>query len=210
MANRNELTIENSALRLIDHQPWVAFPINSISPERLTNNVTALAKLASALGVPTVLSTINAEGGPLRDPLFAGIAEAFPGQKPIDRHVTNAWADPNFVAAVEAMKRKKLVMAGLWTEMCLAQTAISALKAEYEVYFVAGAPGGLSPEAHKRACQRRIQAGARPMTRFAVLAEWCPDNHDPVYRKTYPVALAHGGGVAWGVQYIMDNMKAPK
>ena len=95
----NELTIENSALCLIDHQPWVAFPINSISPEHLTNNVLALAKAAKAFNVPTVLSTINGEGGPLRDPLFAGITEVFPDITPIDRTNTNAWSDPAFVAA---------------------------------------------------------------------------------------------------------------
>jgi nicotinamidase-related amidase len=204
--NINELTIENSVLCLIDHQPWVAFPIHSIAPEMLTNNVTALARTAAAVGVPVILTTINAEGGPLRDPLFSSVTAAVPDVQPIDRHVTNAWADAQFRAAVEDTGRRKLVMAGLWTEVCLAQTALSALKAGYDVYFVADASGGLSPEAHDRACQRMIQAGARPMTWFAVLAEWCPDNQDPVYQKTFPVALDHGGGVAWAVQYVMANL----
>jgi nicotinamidase-related amidase len=204
--NINELTQENSALCLIDHQPWVAFPIRSITAEHLTNNVVGLAKAAAALGIPTVLSTINAESGPLRDPLFPAISAAFPDLTPIDRHSTNAWSDAGFVRAIEAIDRKKLVMAGLWTEVCLAQTAVSAMKAGYEVYFVADASGGLSPESHERACQRLIQAGARPVTWFAVMAEWCPDNTDPNYQKTYPIALEHGGGVAWGVQYVMDNL----
>jgi len=204
--NINELTIENSVLCLIDHQPWVAFPIQSIAPQTLTNNVTGLAKIAAALSVPTILTTINAEGGPLRDPLFTGVSSVFPDVQPIDRHVTNAWADPRFVSAVEATGRRKLIMAGLWTEVCLAQTALSAMKAGYDVYFVADASGGLSPEAHERACQRMIQAGARPMSWFGVLAEWCPDNQDPVYQKTYPIALDHGGGVAWAVQYTMANL----
>lgn len=204
--NLNELTRDNSVLCLIDHQPWVAFPVQSISPERLTNNVTALAKTAAALEVPVVLSTINGRGGPLRDPLFASVQRVFPDVEPIDRHVTNAWMDEAFVAAVTALGRRKLVMAGLWTEVCLVQTALSAMKDGYEAYFVADASGGLSPEAHQRACERMIQAGARPMTWFAVLAEWCPDNQDPVYQRTYPIALEHGGGVAWGVQYVMDNL----
>lgn len=127
--NINQLTIDNSVLCLIDHQPWVAFPIHSISAEHLTNNVTGLARTAAALGVPTILSTINAEGGPLRDPLFASLTATFPGVEPIDRHVTNAWADERFVRAVEATGRTRLVMAGLWTEVCLAQTALSAIKA---------------------------------------------------------------------------------
>jgi nicotinamidase-related amidase len=204
--NINELTIENSVLCLIDHQPWVAFPVQSIAPELLTNNVTALAKTAAAVGVPTILSTINAEGGPLRDPLFPGVSGAFPNVAPIDRHVTNAWADARFVAAVEGTGRRKLIMAGLWTEVCLAQTALSALKAVYDVYFVADASGGLTVESHERACQRMIQAGARPMSWFGVLAEWCPDNQDPVYQKTYPIALDHGGGVGWAVYYMMANL----
>ncbi len=84
--NLNELTRDNSVLCLIDHQPWVAFPVQSISPERLTNNVTALAKTAAALEVPTILSTINGKGGPLRDPLLAPVQRVFPDIVPIDRH----------------------------------------------------------------------------------------------------------------------------
>ena len=132
----NELKIEDSVLCLIDHQPWVAFPVTSIAPENLTNNVVALAKAAKALSVPTILTTINAEGGPLRDPLLNGLTAVFPDKRPIDRTNTNAWSDPNFVSAVEATGRKKLVMAGLWTEVCLAQTALSAIKAGYDVYFL--------------------------------------------------------------------------
>ncbi len=206
MHSINDLTPENSVLCLIDHQPWVAFPIHSILPELLTNNVLGLAKTANALGVPTVLSTINGKSGPLADPLFAGLAELHPGVEPIDRRNTNAWSDPAFVAAVEATGRRKLVMAGLWTEVCLAQTAISAMKAGYDVYFVSDASGGLTVESHERGCQRMIQAGAVPMTWFAVAAEWCPDNSAPEYPRMYPIALAHGGGVQWAVEYTMANL----
>lgn len=199
----NALRIENSALRLIDHQPWVAFPIHSIAPEMLSNNVLGLAK---ALGVPTVLSTINGAAGPLKDPLFAGLPELWPDAPIIDRTNTNAWSDPAFVAAIEATGRRKLVMAGLWTEVCLAQTTISALAAGYEVHIVTDASGGLTPEAHERACQRMIQAGAVPLTWFAVTAEWCPDNAAPEYRNLYPIVLEHGGGVRWAVEYYMANL----
>ncbi|WP_375206755.1 hydrolase [Hyphococcus sp.] len=202
----NELTTDNSVLCLIDHQPWVAFPVTSIAPELLTNNVIALAKAAKTLSVPTILTTINGEGGPLRDPLLAGLSGIFPDQKPIDRTNTNAWSDPAFVSAVEETGRKKLVMAGLWTEVCLAQTSISALADGYEVYFVADASGGLSFEAHQRACERMVQHGAVPMSWFAVMAEWCPDNSAPEYQHLYPITLAHGGGVQWAVEYIMANL----
>lgn len=209
MHSINELSAAASTLCLIDHQPWVAFPVRSIAPEQLTNNVLALAKTAQALGVPTVLSTINAEGGPLRDPLFAGIAETFPDLAPIDRTNTNAWSDPRFVAAIEAAGNRDLVMAGLWTEVCLAQTALSAIRAGYAVWFVSDASGGLSPEAHERACQRMIQAGARPMTWFAVAAEWAPDNTAPEYQRMYPITLQHGGGVQWAVEYVLANLSRP-
>lgn len=202
----NELTIENSVLCLIDHQPWVAFPIRSIIPEILTNNVLGLAKTAKTLNVPTILSTINGKSGPLQDPLFQGLGGLWPDVEPIDRSNTNAWADPAFVEAVKATGRKKLVMAGLWTEVCLAQTALSAMKDGFEVYFVSDASGGLSPESHERACQRMIQAGAVPMTWFAVAAEWTPDNSAPEYPRMYPIALAHGGGVQWAVEYILANL----
>jgi nicotinamidase-related amidase len=203
----NELTIENSVLCLIDHQPWIAFPVRSITPEELINNVTGLAKAAKVLEIPVILTTINAESGPLRDPIFPSVAAVFPDQKPIDRHTTNAWMDEEFVAAVKATGRRKLILAGLWTEICVAHTALSALKHGYDVYFVADASGGVSPEAHMRACDRMIQAGARPTTWVGVLAEWVPDNHDPVYARTYPLAMEHGGGMAWGIQYIMANLK---
>ncbi len=202
----NELTIETSALCLIDHQPWVAFPVNSISPEMLTNNVLALAKSAKALNVPTVLTTINARSGPLKDPLFQGLSALWPDVEPIDRTNTNAWSDAAFVEAVKATGRRKLVMAGLWTEVCLAQTALSAVKDGFEVYFVSDASGGLSGEGHERACQRMIQAGAKPMTWFAVAAEWSPDNTAPEYQGMYPVTLQHGGGVGWAVEYILANL----
>lgn len=202
----NTLTIKKSALCLIDHQPWVAFPVNSITPELLTNNVLALAKTARTLAVPTVLTTINGRSGPLRDPLFQGLGALWPDVEPIDRTNTNAWSDPAFVEAVLATGRTKLVMAGLWTEVCLAQTAISALGAGFDVFFVADASGGLSPEAHERACQRMIQAGAVPMTWFAVAAEWSPDNTAPEYQGMYPITLQHGGGVQWAVEYVLANL----
>jgi nicotinamidase-related amidase len=202
----NTLTIKNSVLCLIDHQPWVAFPINSITPEHLTNNVLGLAKTAKGLDVPTILTTINAKSGPLKDPLLQGLSGLWPDVEPIDRSNTNAWSDPAFVEAVKETGRKKLVMAGLWTEVCLAQTAISAIADGYEVFFVSDASGGLSPEAHERACQRMIQAGAVPMSWFAVAAEWTPDNTAPEYQKMYPITLAHGGGVQWAVEYILANL----
>jgi nicotinamidase-related amidase len=202
----NSLTLENCVAVFIDHQPFVAFPVRSITPEELTNNVTGLAKVAKALELPVILTTINAQGGPLADPLFPQLSAVFPDVTPIDRHNTNAWSDPAFVRAVEQTGRRILVMCGLWTEVCLAQTVISAIAAGYTVYFVSDASGGVSLEAHNDAKQRMIQAGAIPMTWQAVMAELAPDNTAPEYQRLYGPAVEHGGGVGFAVQYVMANL----
>ena len=133
--NRNEVTVDNSVLILIDHQPWVAFGVNSIDPSLLSNNLEGLASSAKALEVPVILTTVGAEGGKLRDPLMKAVADVFPEKTAIDRTSTNAWAEIR--EAVEATgRRKTLLMAGLWTEVSLAQTAISALADGYPVFLV--------------------------------------------------------------------------
>jgi nicotinamidase-related amidase len=205
----NALRIDNCAFAFIDHQPFVAFPVRSITPEELTNNVTGLAKIAKALDVPVILTTINAEGGPLADPLFTPLQSVFPGVKPIDRRNTNAWSDPAFVDAVKATGRKKLVMCGLWTEVCLAQTVVSAVRDGYEVYFVSDASGGVSAEAHHDAKARMQQAGAIPMTWQAVMAELSPDNTSPEYARLYGPVVEHGAGVSYAVQYVLAQLQRP-
>ncbi|HEX5747180.1 MAG TPA: hydrolase [Archangium sp.] len=210
MRNINALTLDNCVFAFIDHQPFVAFPVRSISPEELINNVTGLAKVARALEIPTVLTTISAEGGPLADPLFMQLAQVFPGVKPIDRNNTNAWSDAAFVEAIKKTGRKKLVMCGLWTEVCLAQTVVSALKDGYEVYFVSDASGGLSAESHHDAKLRMVQAGAVPMTWFAVMSELCPDNSAPEYQRLYGLVTENGGGLAYNVQYVLAQLNRTK
>lgn len=204
----NNLRADNCAIAFIDHQPFVVFPVASISQADLVNNVAGLAKVARALQVPTILTTISASGGPLNDPLFNQLSSVFPHVAPIDRSNTNAWSDPEFVSAVEATGRKKLVMCGLWTEVCLVQTVVSSINSGYEVYFVADCSGGVSPEAHEEGKRRMIQAGAIPMTWMSVMAELCPDNRAPEYQSLYSVVLEHGGGVGVAVQYVMAQLKS--
>jgi nicotinamidase-related amidase len=172
--NPNELTVENSALLLIDHQPAVAVNVHSIDHALLINNVAALARATKVLGVPTVLTTVGAYGSVLVDPIFKEISDAFPGQEIIDRPSTNAWSHPDVRAAVEATGRRKLVMAGLVTEVCLAQTVLGALKDGYEVFFVSDASGGSSKEAHDDGKVRMEMAGAKPINWMALTAEWSP------------------------------------
>jgi nicotinamidase-related amidase len=206
--NPNELTIENSAVVLIDHQPWVAFAVESIDRTVLINNVTGLALAAKTLGVPTVLTTVGAKGSILADPLFTQISDVFPDVTPVDRTSTNAWSDPNLRAAVEATGRKKLIMAGLWTEVCLAQTALSALKDGFEVYFVSDASGGVSKEAHEDAKARMIQAGAKPMNWMSVVAEWTPDYTSQERNAVTGALVRHGGGVSLAIQYLVAQITA--
>ena len=152
--NPNELTIENSVLLLIDHQPWVAFGVKSIDPALMVNNVAALAQTARDLGVPVVLTTVGAQGGVLVDPIFKEIGDLFPDVTPIDRTSTHAWSHPDVRAAIEATGRKKIIMAGLVTEVCLAQSVLGALKDGFDVYFVSDCSGGLTTEGHEDAKAR--------------------------------------------------------
>jgi nicotinamidase-related amidase len=172
--NPNELTIENSTLVLIDHQPAVALAVHSIDHGLLINNVAALARAAKDLGVPTVLTTIGAQGSVLVDPIFKEISDVFPGVTPIDRPSSNAWSHPGVRAAVDAAGRKKVIMAGLTTEVCLAQTSLGARKDGFDVYFVSDCSGGVTREAHEDAKVRMTMAGAKPMNWSAVAAEWAP------------------------------------
>jgi len=194
------LTPENSVLLLIDHQPQMAFATHSIDGQTLVNNVTGLAKSAKLFGVPTILTTVAAES--FSGPIFPSLQAVFPNFKPIDRTTMNSWEDRKVVDAVRKTGRKKLVMAALWTEVCLATAALSAMDDGFEVYIVADASGGVTTEAHETAIQRMIQAGAVPTTWLQVLLEW---QRDWARTKTYDavtaVAREHGGAYGLGIGY---------
>ncbi len=162
------LTPENCAVLLIDHQPSQLANVNSHDPTLVINNVTALAKTAKAFGVPTILTTINSKRG---GEIFKQIQSVFPDQKPIDRSFINSWEDRRVVEAVKNTGRKKLVIAALWSEMCLAQPAIHAMGDGYDVYAVTDASGGVTPEAHDMAIRRIVAAGAQPITWLAMAGE---------------------------------------
>src|SRR4030081_881904 len=172
--NPNELTIENSVLLFIDHQPGVAVNVHSVDHGLLISNVAALARVAKELGVPTVLTTVGAYGSVLVDPIFKEISDAFPESTPIDRPSSHAWSHPEVRAAVEATGRKKLVMAGLVTEVCLAQSVLAARKDGFDVYFVSDCSGGVTQEAHDDAKVRMTMGGAKPINWMALGGEWAP------------------------------------
>src|SRR5205823_4884462 len=153
------LTPDNCVLILIDHQAFQIAGLRSHDTQTIINSVVGLAKGAKVFGVPTLLSTVLEErGGYLLKPL----QDVFPDQKPINRTFINAWEDARVVDWVQKSGRKKVVMAALWTEICLAMPAIQALGEGYEVYIVTDASGGVSVEAHEMAIQRMVQAGAVP------------------------------------------------
>ena len=162
------LTPENCALLLIDHQPFQLANVHSHDPTLVINNATALAKTAKAYGIPTILSTVNEERGGL---IFKQIQAVFPDQKTINRTFINAWEDRRVVEAVKKTGRQKLVIAALWTEMCLAMPAIHAMGDGYDVYVVTDASGGVSPEAHDMAIRRLVAAGVQPMTWLGMAGE---------------------------------------
>jgi len=162
------LTPENCVVLLIDHQPSQLANVNSHDPTMVINNVTGLAKVAKAFDVPTILTTIGAARG---GEIFKQIQAVFPNQKPIDRSFINSWQDRRVVEAVQKTGRKKLVIAALWSEMCLAQPAIHALGDGYDVYVVTDASGGVSPEAHDMAIRRLVAAGAQPITWLGMAGE---------------------------------------
>jgi nicotinamidase-related amidase len=194
------LTPDNCMLLLIDHQPQMAFATHSIDGQTLVNNVTGLAKSAKVFGVPTILTTVAAES--FSGPIFPPVQAVFPNYKPIDRTTMNAWEDTKVVDAVRKTERKKIVMAALWTEVCLATAAISALDDGYEVYIVTDASGGVTDDAHRTAIQRMIQAGAVPMTWLQVLLEWQRDwARTETYDAVIGVAKEHGGAYGLGIGY---------
>ena len=162
------LTPENCVVLLIDHQPSQLANVNSHDPTMVINNVTALAKVAKAFDVPTILTTIGAARG---GDIFKQVQAVFPEQKPIDRSSINSWEDQRVVEAVKKTGRKKLVIAALWSEMCLAQPAIHAMGEGYDVYAVTDASGGVSAEAHDMAVRRLVAAGAQPITWLGMAGE---------------------------------------
>ena len=196
---QNLLTPDNCALLLIDHQSLMALAIQSNDRAQIINGAAGLAKTAKVFNIPTILTTASAARS---GPIVAEVQSVFPNLKPIDRTTMNAWEDANFKAAVEKTGRKKLVIAGLWTEVCVALASISAIGDGYQVYFVADACGGVTVEAHQMAVQRLIQAGAVPLTWLAVTLELQRDwGRAATAAATSQVAIAQGGGFGIGLGY---------
>jgi nicotinamidase-related amidase len=164
------LTPQNSAMIIIDYQPVQVTSVASMDRQKLVSNIVAVTRTAKLYGLPIVLSTVNVKTGK-NQPTIHQLQDILPGVASIDRTTINAWEDLEFNKAVKATGRKKLIMTALWTEACLTFPALDALSEGYDVYPVIDAVGGTSPEAHRAALERIVQAGARPVSWVQLICE---------------------------------------
>jgi nicotinamidase-related amidase len=181
--------------------------LNSHEPTMIINNVVGLAKTAKVFNVPTILSTVIEERGGY---LIKGLQDVFPDQKPINRTFINAWEDHNVTDAVKKLGRKQLIIAGLFTEICVAMPAIQALGEGYDVFVATDSCGGVSVESHDMAVRRMVQAGVVPINWMAVLGEWQRDwAREKSANALGPVILEHGGAsavaLAWEFQLLATH-----
>ena len=205
------LTPQNSQLIFIDQQPQMAFGVQSIDRQTLKNNVVALAKAAKLFKVPTTITTVETES--FSGHTYPELLAVFPEHKLLERTSMNSWDDQNVRDALAANGRKKVIVSGLWTEVCNLMFAIEAIdQGGYEIYMVADASGGTSRDAHKYAMDRMVQAGVVPVTWQQVLLEWQrdwarKDTYDPVIKLVQEYSGAYGMGVDYAYTLVH---KAPE
>lgn len=194
-------------LVLIDFQSQMAFATKSIAPELLRNNAALISRAAKSFGVSTILTTVAEKS--FSGPMFSEIADAFPGQPLLDRTSMNTWEDAAVIEEVNRIGKERIIFAGLWTSVCIVGPALSALAQGYEVYVITDACGDVSAEAHERAVERMIQAGARPITSLQYLLEMQRDwARTETYDMTTGIAKTHGGGYGLGIIYAKSMFNA--
>ena len=207
LAGAQLLNPDDHTLILIDHESQMAFAVGSQPIETLRNNTVGLAKAAKLFNVDTIVTTVAERS--FSGPLFPGLRAVFPDTSSyIDRTTMNTWEDTRVVKQVKKFGHKRLVIAGLWTEVCVVLPTISAIEDGYQVYVITDASGGVSEEAHERAIQRMIQAGAIPMTWLQYLLELHRDwARAEKYNEVNAIAMEHGGGYGLGIDYIKTMQK---
>lgn len=190
----------NHTLVLIDYQPQMAFATKNIDPVELRNNAALISKSAAGFKVSTILTTVAEKS--FSGPMFEEVTRAFPGAKVIDRTTMNAWEDGNVTDAVNRHGKRKVVLAGLWTSVCIVDPALSAIEQGFDVYVITDACGDVSNEAHSSAVTRMVQAGAQPMTSVQYLLELQRDwARGETYGLTTGIARDHAGGYGLGILY---------
>lgn len=208
------LTPQNSQLIFIDHQPQMAFGVQSIDRQALKNNVVALAKSAKVFGIPTIITTVETDS--FSGHTYPELLAVFPEAPLLERTSMNSWDDQKVrdaLAEGASEGRRKIVVSGLWTEVCNLTFALSAMHdTDYEIYMVADASGGTSQDAHDYAMQRMIQAGVVPVTWQQVLLEWQRDwARKETYDATIAIVQEHSGAYGMGVDYAYTMVhKAPE
>ena len=205
------LTPKNCQMLFIDQQPQMAFGVQSIDRQVLKNNVVGLAKAAKVFKIPTTITTVETES--FSGHTYPELLAVFPDLPLLERTSMNSWDDQKVRDALAKNGQKKVVVSGLWTEVCNNTFAISAMnEGGYEIYMVADASGGISKEGHDYAMQRMIQAGVVPVTWQQVLLEW---QRDWARKETYDAVIAivqeHSGAYGMGVDYAYTHIhKAPE
>jgi nicotinamidase-related amidase len=164
------ITPQNAVLVLIDYQPEQLAAVRSMDHELLLKNTVSTVRTIKTFGVPVVHSTVNVASGQVQ-PTLPQLAELLEDDPPLDRTTVNSWEDTEFVQALRATGRRKLVLCALWTEVCMAFAALDALREGYDVYPVVDAIGGTSPEAHRAGLERVVQAGAQPISWVSLACE---------------------------------------
>ncbi len=195
------LTPDNCQMIFIDQQPQMAFGVQSIDRQVLKNNVVALAKSAKVFNIPTIITTVETES--FSGNTFPELLDVFPGKDILERTSMNSWDDQKVRGALKANGKKKVVVSGLWTEVCNNTFALCAmLEGDYEIYMVADASGGTSKDAHDFAMQRMIQAGVIPVTWQQVMLEWQRDwARKETYNAVMDIVREHSGAYGMGVDY---------
>jgi nicotinamidase-related amidase len=200
LSEKGLLTPDNCVVALIDHQPQMLFGVSNFDRQSIINNTVALAKATQVFDVPVVLTTVETKS--FSGNIWPQIKAVFPNQETIERTSMNSWDDKNFVAAIERTGRKKIVLAGLWTEVCIAFPTVQAIQDGYEIYVVEDACGDVSQLNHENAMKRVIQAGAKPVTVLSTMLEWQRDwAHKDTYDAVMDIVKTHMGAYGIGVEY---------
>ncbi|MBC2860034.1 hydrolase [Stappia sp. 28M-7] len=194
-------------LVMIDFQSQMSFATKSIDATLLRNNAALVANAAAGFKVPTILTTVAEKS--FSGPMFSEITDAFPGQALLDRTSMNTWEDAAVIDEVNRIGKPRIVLSGLWTSVCIVGPALSALSQGFEVYVIADACGDISDEAHERAMERMVQAGARPMTSLQYILELQRDwARTETYDMTTGIAKRFGGAYGLGIIYAKSMFGA--
>lgn len=204
------ITVNNSAVVFIDHQPQMTFGVANIERQQLINNVVMLAKAAKEFGIPAILTAVETES--FSGYIWPQLMDIFPDQQPIERSSMNSWDDVAFRQAVKATGRKNIIISGLWTEVCVTWPTLNMLNEGYNIYVVEDACGATSQLAQDAATRRCIQAGAIPMTTIATVLEfqrdWANREH---FDALMDILREHAGAYGSGIEYAYSMVhKAPQ